>query len=81
MFQLALLFEKGEGIEADEAEARRLYLTAADEKDAAAAFNLALMLDEGRGGPSDLNTAIGLYIQAAQAALPAAQHAGRPAGW
>ena len=73
-FQLALFYEKGDGVAVDEAEARRLYRAAA-KKDNAAMFNLALMLDEGRGGPPDLNGAIDLYIRAAQASLPAAQHA------
>ncbi len=64
--RLAQMLERGEGVTADHADARRYYRQAVDAgAGATAEFNLALMLEEGRGGDRDAAEAARLYRGAA----------------
>ena len=55
-FQVVLgsMYDAGQGVPQDDAEAARWYLTAADQGDATAQYLLGLMYDEGRGVRQDL---------------------------
>ena len=56
-YRLAVIFERGVGIDADLAESRRWYRAAAEQGHPTAQFRVAGMLQSGRGGPADLTAA------------------------
>ena len=52
-FNLGLMYDKGEGVPQDDAEAVRWYRLAAEQGHAEAQANLGWMYDAGRGVPQD----------------------------
>ena len=52
-FNLGLMYDNGQGVPKDEAEAVKWYRKAADQGNASAQFNLGLMYDNGQGVPKD----------------------------
>jgi TPR repeat protein len=59
------MYQQGQGVPKDEAEAARLFRKAADRDHPVAMYNLALLYEEGRGVPKDEAEAVRLYRQAA----------------
>ena len=64
MFNLAVSFDDGEGIEKDQALANHWYRKAAANGRTSAMWNLAINLDEGFGGPHDPKGAADYLLQA-----------------
>ena len=62
---LGVMFDNGEGVAQDEAEAVRLYRLAAAQGLAPAQFNLGFMFENGQGVAKDIAEAIRLYRLAA----------------
>ena len=73
-FNLALMYNKGDGVLRDNAEAVKWYRKAADQGYAAAQFNLALMYEKSPGIPRDYAEANRLYRAAADEGLADAQN-------
>lgn len=71
--QMAKLYEAGQGVAVDRAEARRWTARAADGGDPVAMHNLAIYYLEGRGGPRDDAMAARLLRRAAIAGLADSQ--------
>jgi hypothetical protein len=66
-FNLGLMYDTGEGVPQDDAEAVRWYRLAADQGDATAQYNLGLMYANGQGVPQDYVAAhMWLNLAAAQ---------------
>ena len=70
---LGLMYDNGEGVPQDDAEAVRWYRLAADQGTAAAQFNLGLMYDNGEGVPEDDAEAVRWYHLAADQGYAGAQ--------
>jgi uncharacterized protein len=64
--QLGIMFERGEGMSQDAAQAVNWYRLAAEKGDPTAAMNLALILDFGKGVQADHTEAIRWYRLAAE---------------
>lgn len=52
-YELAVVYDKGTVVAADDKKARELYLKSCDAGEGAACYNAALMIAGGRGGPHD----------------------------
>jgi uncharacterized protein len=52
-FNLGKMYDDGDGVPQDHAEALKWYLKAADQGNASAQFNLGKMYDNGQGVPQD----------------------------
>lgn len=61
MVNLGYLYERGQGVDRDEAEAARLYRGAADKGHLLGQFNLAVLYTGGRGVPQDDIAAVRLF--------------------
>ncbi len=59
------MYDNGQGVPEDDAEAVRWYRLAADQGNATAQFNLGVMYDTGRGVPQDDAEAVRWYRLAA----------------
>jgi TPR repeat protein len=71
---LAYLYEKGQGVPRDDAEAVRLSKIAADQGNAQGQNGLGFLLQQGRGGPKDDVEAARLFKLAADQGYPPAQN-------
>ena len=67
------MYDNGEGVPEDDAEAVRWYRLAAEQGTAAAQFNLGIMYDNGEGVPEDDAEAVRWYRLAAEQGTAAAQ--------
>ena len=65
-FNLGVMYDNGEGVPKDDAEAVRWYRLAAEQGTAAAQFNLGLMYANGEGVPEDDAEAVRWYRLAAE---------------
>lgn len=65
-YQLGLMYQKGEGVDADPAEAARLFGLAAGQGHSPSSFNLAQLYYTGNGVPRDHGEAARLAEQAAK---------------
>lgn len=74
MFRLAVAYDEGQGVEADDRQAIQWYAKAAAKGHRGAAFNLAIMYDEGEGTPEDNAQAVRYYVMAAEAGEHKAAH-------
>lgn len=74
MFQLAICYDEGRGVEKDDRIAAVWYAKAAEKGHRGAAFNLAIMFDEGEGMPEDNVQAVRYYEMAANAGEHKAAH-------
>jgi TPR repeat protein len=74
MYNLALLLEKGLGLEQDRGSAATWYRLAAERGDVRARYNLALLSIEGQGVAQDYERAVELLRRAADAGLARAQY-------
>ena len=70
---LGAMYDKGEGVPQDHAEAARWYRRAAEQGDAAAQNNLGAMYDKGEGVPQDHAEAVRWYRRAAEQGEAVAQ--------
>ena len=64
-YQLGYIYENGEGVSVNEAEAIRWYTKAATNGSPESQFNLAMMMEQGRGCPVNLRKAFYWYEKAA----------------
>ena len=64
-YQLGYIYENGEGVATNEAEAVRWYTKAATNGSPESQFNLAMMMEQGRGCPVNLRKAFFWYEKAA----------------
>jgi len=64
-YQLGYIYENGEGVAVNEAEAIRWYTKAATNGSPESQFNLAMMMEQGRGGPVNLRKAFYWYEKSA----------------
>jgi TPR repeat protein len=65
-FNLGLMYDKGEGVAEDDAEAVKWFRKAAEQGHATAQFNLGLMYHNGSGVPKDDVAAVKWYRKAAE---------------
>ena len=65
-FSLGVMYDNGEGVPQDNAEAVKWYRLAAEQGDADAQFNLGRMYDNGEGVPQDYAEAVKWYRLAAE---------------
>ncbi len=72
-YNLALMYDRGEGVPQDHVEAMKWYRLAAAQSHADAQHNLALMYDRGEGVPQDYAEAVKWYRLAALQGLADAQ--------
>ena len=72
-FQLGFLYNSGQGVPQDDAQAAAWYLKAADHGDANAQFNLGVLYVQGQGVPQDYAQAASWYRKAADQGDAAAQ--------
>ena len=72
-YNLAWMYENGQGVPQDYAEAVKWYRLAAEQGYARAQHNLGLMYDEGNGVPQDYAEAVKWYRRAAEQGTAAAQ--------
>ncbi len=72
-YNLALMYDRGEGVPQDYVEAMKWYRLAAAQGHADAQHNLALMYDRGEGVPQDYAEAVKWYRRAAVQGLADAQ--------
>jgi hypothetical protein len=73
-YNLAVAYDRGEGLPADDKEAVTWYRRAAEQGDPHAQYNLAVMYDEGEGVRQDDREAVKWYRKAAEQGDAAAQH-------
>ena len=73
-FSLGLMYELGQGVPQDYAEAVKWYRMAAEQGHAAAQFNLGLMYAEGQGVTQDHTEAVKWYRLAAEQGYAGAQY-------
>ena len=71
---LALLYEKGQGVPRDDAEAVRLSKIAADQGNAQGQNGLGFLFTQGRGGPRNDMEAARLFKLSADQGYPPAQN-------
>ena len=67
------MYDNGEGVPEDAAEAVRWFRLAAEQGDATAQFNLGVMYDNGEGVPKDAAEAVRWFRLAAEQGYAAAQ--------
>jgi len=72
-YNLALMYDNGEGVPQDYAEAVKWYRLAAEQGHAKGQYNLALMYDNGEGVPQDYAEAVKWYRLAAEQGVASAQ--------
>lgn len=72
-FNLGVLYENGDGVERDLAEALRWYRKAAEQNDADAQFNLGVCYFNGKGVERDEKEAVAWYRKAAEQGFAPAQ--------
>ena len=72
-YNLGLMYDNGEGVPQDYAEAVKWYRLAAEQGHAKAQYNLGLMYDNGEGVPQDYAEAVKWYRLAAEQGDAAAQ--------
>lgn len=65
-FELAWMYDHGEGAAQDKVEAEKWYRMAADQGDATAQYNLALMYETGDGVPQNYTEAVKWYQKSAE---------------
>jgi hypothetical protein len=65
LYNLAVMYSKGQGVEKNEEEAARLYRIAGYNGDADAEFNLGVIYENGEGVEKDLNKAMAYYRSSA----------------
>ena len=65
-FNLGVIYDEGQGVPQDYAEAAKWYRMAAEQGDADAQFILGVMYDEGQGVPKDDTEAVKWYRLAAE---------------
>ena len=68
-YNLALMYDNGDGVEQNDAEAFRWYKKAAEQGHAIAQFNLGVMYDEGQGVNQDYAEAVRWYSKVAEQAI------------
>ena len=68
------MYDNGEGVPQDYAEAVKWYRLAAEQGNAKAQYNLAVMYDNGEGVPQDYAEAVKWYRLAAEQGDAKAQH-------
>ena len=73
-FQLGFLYNSGQGVPQDAAQAAAWYLKAADQGDANAQFNLGVLYVQGQGVPQDYAQAAAWFRKAADQGVAAAQN-------
>jgi hypothetical protein len=73
-FNLALMYDQGQGVPKDYAQAVRWFTKAAEAGNADAQYNLALMYFGGQGVPQDYQQAAQWYTKAAEAGIAPAQN-------
>ena len=73
-YDLALMYDKGQGVPQDYQQAVRWYTKAAEAGNMKAQHNLALMYDNGQGVPQDYQQAVRWYAKAAEAGNTKAQY-------
>ena len=73
-YRLAVMYEKGQGVKQDDAQAAAWYLKAAVQDDARAQFALAEMYSKGRGVAQSDKQATTWYIESADHGFPRAQY-------
>ena len=66
LYMLGIMFEKGEGVKQDYAEAAKWYQKAADKDDELSQYRLGRLLEKGLGVEENLNEAIKLYRKSAK---------------
>jgi hypothetical protein len=74
LFDLALMYDDGDGVEEDNEKAIALYIKAANKGHIKAMNNLALMYDEGDGVEEDNEEAVKWYTKAAEQGYSTAQY-------
>ncbi len=74
LFDLALMYDDGDGVEEDNDKAIALYIKAANKGHVKAMNNLALMYDEGDGVEEDNEEAVKWYTKAAEQGYATAQY-------
>lgn len=75
IYMIGIMYEKGEGVPADPAEAAQWYRKAADKGDAAAQYRLGRFYEKGEGVAESREEAIKLYRKSARQNYPAAKQA------
>lgn len=75
VYMIGIMFEKGEGMPADPAEAAQWYRKAADKGDAAAQYRLGRLYEKGQGVAESKEEAIKLYRKAARQNYQSAKQA------
>ena len=73
-YNLGVMFDDGEGVPQDDAEAVRWYRRAAEQGVAKAQYNLGVMFDDGEGVPQDDAEAVRWYRRAAEQGVATAQY-------
>jgi len=73
-FSLGWLYDQGQGVTQDYAQAAAWYRKAAEQGDASAQFNLGSLYRQGRGVPQDYAQATAWYRRAAEQGLARAQY-------
>jgi len=74
-YMIGIMYEKGEGLTADLAEAAQWYRKAADKGDAAAQYRLGRLYEKGEGVAENKDEAIKFYRKAARQNYPSAKQA------
>ncbi|MBU2488818.1 MAG: sel1 repeat family protein [Proteobacteria bacterium] len=77
MLNLGMMYENGNGVPKNPAEAARWYEKGAEKDDPACLVRLGILLANGRGVPKDRVKALGCFFRAVELGEPAAQ---KPAG-
>ena len=73
-FNLALMYDNGQGVPKDYKEAVKWYTKSAEQEDAESQYNLGLMYYNGEGVPQDYKEAVKWYTKAAEQRLPESQY-------
>lgn len=66
LYMVGVMYEKGDGVSQDYAEAAKWYQKAIDKGDAAALYRLGRLYERGEGVDQNMDEAIKLYKQAAK---------------
>jgi len=66
LYMVGVIYEKGDGVKQDYAEAAKWYLKAADKGDPAAQYRLGRLYERGEGVGQSMDEAIKLYKKAAK---------------
>lgn len=65
-YMIGVIYEKGDGVKTDYAEAAKWYLKSADKGDSAAQYRLGRLYERGEGVEQNMDEAIKLYKKAAK---------------